>query len=95
MSGAPVGPYQDTDGLAPAMDRWRTRAVPGVLDPRPSGVICPGVACGGGLDMRCCSVLYDTFLTTLGVPYNALSQAITRSYDERTRLNATRVGWGL
>ena len=40
-------------------------------------------------------VLYDTFLTTLGVPYNALSQAITRSYDERTRLNAIRVGWGL
>jgi GPH family glycoside/pentoside/hexuronide:cation symporter len=40
-------------------------------------------------------ILLDTFLTTLGVPYSALSQALTRSYDERTRLNALRVGWGM
>lgn len=40
-------------------------------------------------------LLFDTFLTTLGVPYSALSQSITDSYDERTRLNAIRVGWGL
>src|SRR5262245_42862171 len=40
-------------------------------------------------------LLFDTFLTTLGVPYNALSQSLTTSYDERTRLNAIRVGWGM
>lgn len=40
-------------------------------------------------------LLLDTCLTTIGVPYSALSQALTHNYDERTRLNALRIGWSL
>lgn len=29
------------------------------------------------------------------MPYSALSQTLARSYDDRTRLNALRIGWGL
>ena len=40
-------------------------------------------------------VLYNTAYTAVVVPYGALTPALTRAYDERTRLDAARMGWSM
>ncbi|MCB9780252.1 MAG: MFS transporter [Alphaproteobacteria bacterium] len=40
-------------------------------------------------------VLYNTAYTAVVVPYGALTPGLTRDYDERTRLNAARMGWSM
>jgi glycoside/pentoside/hexuronide:cation symporter, GPH family len=40
-------------------------------------------------------ILYDTAYTCVVVPYGALTPAITRDYDERTKLNGARMGWSM
>lgn len=40
-------------------------------------------------------ILYNTAYTAVVVPYGALTPALTDDYDERTRLNAARMGWSM
>lgn len=40
-------------------------------------------------------VVYSTAYTAVVVPYGALTPDLTRDYDERTRLNAARMGWSM
>ncbi|MFZ5477303.1 MAG: MFS transporter [Myxococcota bacterium] len=40
-------------------------------------------------------VLYSTSYSAVTVPYGALTPALTQDYDERTRLNAARMGWSM
>lgn len=40
-------------------------------------------------------ILYNTAYTSVVVPYGALTPALTDDYDERTRLNAARMGWSM
>jgi len=40
-------------------------------------------------------VLYNTAYTAVVVPYGAMTPALTTDYDERTRLNAARMGWSM
>jgi glycoside/pentoside/hexuronide:cation symporter, GPH family len=40
-------------------------------------------------------ILYNTAYTAVVVPYGALTPALTQDYDERTRLNAARMGWSM
>ncbi len=40
-------------------------------------------------------VAYNTAYTAVVVPYGALTPALTDDYDERTRLNAARMGWSM
>lgn len=38
---------------------------------------------------------YNTAYTAVVLPYGALTPALTRDYDERTRLNGARMGWSM
>ncbi len=40
-------------------------------------------------------VVYSTAYTAVVVPYGALTPVLSRSYDERTRINAARMGWSM
>jgi len=40
-------------------------------------------------------LLYNTAYTAVVVPYGALTPVLTSDYDERTRLNAARMGWSM
>jgi GPH family glycoside/pentoside/hexuronide:cation symporter len=40
-------------------------------------------------------IAYNTAYTAVVVPYGALTPALTSDYDERTRLNAARMGWSM
>lgn len=40
-------------------------------------------------------ILYNTALTTVVVPYGALTPVIAQTYDQRTQLNAARMGWSI
>lgn len=40
-------------------------------------------------------LVYNTAFTAWVVPYGALTPAMTQSYDERTKLNAARMGWSM
>lgn len=40
-------------------------------------------------------IAYSTAYTAVVVPYGALTPTLTNDYDERTRLNAARMGWSM
>lgn len=40
-------------------------------------------------------VAYNTVYSAVAVPYGALTPSLTSDYDERTRLNAARMGWSM
>ena len=40
-------------------------------------------------------IAYSTAYTAVVVPYGALTPALTDDYDERTRLNASRMAWSM
>ena len=40
-------------------------------------------------------IAYNTAYTAVTVPYGALTPALTRDYDERTRLNGARMTWSM
>lgn len=40
-------------------------------------------------------IAYNTAYTAVVVPYGALTPSLTDDYDERTRLNAARMGWSM
>ncbi|TNE90436.1 MAG: MFS transporter [Deltaproteobacteria bacterium] len=40
-------------------------------------------------------VAYNTGYTSVVVPYGALTPVLTQDYDERTKLNAARMGWSM
>jgi GPH family glycoside/pentoside/hexuronide:cation symporter len=57
------------------------------------GLPLEGVAAAGGY--AALLIAYNTAYTAVVVPYGALTPALTEDYDERTRLNAARMGWSM
>lgn len=58
-----------------------------------SGVPVQGTA--AGLFYALLFIGYSTAYTAVVVPYGALTPALSRSYDERTQINAARMGWSM
>ena len=55
----------------------------------------PGDAMVKGALTALMLVAYNTAYTAVVVPYGALTPVLTDDYDERTRLNAARMGWSM